>query len=127
MKTIKVATAVLLTVVLTGCAGFSLNQLPNKFDNVEYRDLVELNVLSKWSETCSPTEIERMDYLGNILKTYSKGTLNDNVAEIYSEVSSLTSELRARENPSQIYCKLKRENITIATEKAIEIFGGRLK
>jgi len=127
MNTFKITASVMMSLVLAGCAGFSFNRLPNKFDGVEYRDLVELNVLSQWSETCASPELERMDYLGRILKTYSSGTLNDDVAEIYNEVSSLASELRARENPSETYCKLKRNNITEATNKAIEVFGGRSK
>lgn len=120
-----IAIAVVGTFLLTGCAG--LNVLPNKFDNVEYRDLVELNVLSKWSTSCVQTEIDRMAYLGKILETYSTGSLNNNVAEIYKDISSLTTELKTRENPSELYCKLKRNTITEATDKAIQVFGGRLK
>lgn len=117
--------AIVSSILLSGCAG--LNRLPNKFDNVEYRDLVELNVLSKWSTTCNQAELDRMSYLGNILETYSAGTLNNDVAEIYKEISSLTAELKTRENPSEVYCKLKRNTITESTNKAIEVFGGRLK
>lgn len=111
--------------VLAGCAS-SLNRLPNKFDNVEYRDLVELNVLSKWSDTCKSSELKRMDYLGKILSTYSSNRLNADIAEIYSEISRLTSELRERENPSDAYCKLKRDNISETTDRALEVFGERL-
>lgn len=118
--------AVCCAFTLAGCAG-SLNRLPNKFDNVEYRDLVELNVLAGWSEDCARPELDRMAYLGKILSTYSAGSLNDDVAEIYKEVSDLTVELRARENPSDTYCKLKRTNIAEATERAIEVFGRRSK
>jgi hypothetical protein len=117
--------AIVSSILLSGCAG--LNRLPNKFDNVEYRDLVELNVLSKWSTTCNQAELDRMSYLGNILETYSAGTLNNDVSEIYKEISSITAELKTRENPSEVYCKLKRNTITESTNKAIEVFGGRLK
>ena len=68
-----------------------------------------------------------MDYLGRILATYGNNTLNDDIGEIYTEVSSLASELRARENPSPTYCKLKRTNISDATDRAIEVFGRRTK
>jgi hypothetical protein len=120
-----ISIAIVSSFLLSGCAG--LNRLPNKFDNVEYRDLVELNVLSKWGTTCNQAELDRMSYLGNILETYSAGTLNNDVAEIYKEISSLTAELKARENPSEVYCKLKRNTITESTNKAIKVFGGRLK
>ena len=83
--------------------------------------------MSKWSETCASPELERMDYLGRILATYGNNTLNDDIGEIYTEVSSLASELRARENPSPTYCKLKRTNISDATDRAIEVFGRRMK
>lgn len=126
MKTSIAILSLCSAVLLVGCAG-SLNRLPSKFDNVEYRDLVELNVLSKWSETCASPELERMDYLGRILATYGSNALNDDIGEIYTEVSSLASELRARENPSPAYCKLKRTNISEATDRAIEVFGGRMK
>jgi hypothetical protein len=113
--------------VLVSCSGVSFNRLPDKFDSVEYRDLVEINILSKWSDTCASPELDRLDYLGRILATYSRGALNDDVAEIYAEIGSIAAELRSRENPSPAYCKLKRKNITEATAQAIEIFGRRLK
>lgn len=126
MKNSVLTLAVCGALILTGCAG-GFNRLPNKFDNVEYRDLVELNVLAGWSEGCARPELDRMEYLGKILSTYSAGSLNDDVAEIYKAVGDLTVELRARENPSDTYCRLKRTNIAEATDRAIQVFGRRSK
>lgn len=123
LKNITLSIVVLAGLTVAGC----VNRLPSKFDSTEYRDLVEMNVLSSWSDSCAQPELDRLDYLGRILKTYSTNTLNSDIGEIYTEISSLATELRARENPSPAYCKLKRTNIFDATEKAIEIFGRRSK
>jgi len=108
---------------LAGC-----NLLPSDFDNVEFDRLASLNVMSIHPVTddwCRESELKRMNYVSYILKIYSKYRLNANIAEIYSEIHSLTAELAEREDPSNTYCKLKRNNIHKATTKALEVFGGR--
>lgn len=119
---VKKLSIIALLLLTTGCT-----LLPDKFDNVEYLELVRVDVMARYSESCERSEIDQMVYHSRILKAYSAGTLNENVAGVYAEINDLVEELSARENPSYAYCKLKRENISNATTKAIEIFGGRLK
>lgn len=119
---VKKLSIVALLLLTTGCT-----LLPDKFDNVEYDHLVTVDVWARYSESCNRKEIDEMVFHSRVLKAYSAGTLNDNVAGVYAEINDLVEELSTRESPSYAYCKLKRENISNATTKAIEVFGGRLK
>lgn len=124
--------SLLAFVVLTGCAGLNniANNLPDRFDNVEFAYLVELNVISSntFSEDfCKDAELKRMHYNATILAKYSEKTLNTNTADIYKQIKDLTFELMSRKDPSQGYCKVKRENITEVTDTALTIFGDKLK
>lgn len=113
-------------IVLSGCS--SLDRfMVDDFDNVEFGKLAELRVISNFSATCHPGEIKRLVYSSRVLKQYSKNTLNANISSIYDEINSLSEELYARENPSAGYCKIKRQNITMAIDAALETFGGRVK
>jgi hypothetical protein len=113
-------------IVLSGCS--SLDRfMVDDFDNVEFGKLAELRVISNFGATCHPGEIKRLVYSSRVLKQYSKNTLNANISSIYDEINSLSEELYARENPSAGYCKIKRRNITMAIDAALETFGGRVK
>lgn len=117
---------------LTGCAGLNniANNLPDRFDNVEFAYLVELNVISSNAfsdDYCRDSELKRMHYNASILEKYSEKTLNINTSDIYKQIKDLTQELVSRQDPSQSYCKIKRENISEVTDNALTIFGDRLK
>ena len=106
--------------VLSGCSSIG-KFIPSDFDNVEYGKLVELNVISNMSQGdwCKKSTIGQMDYRAHWLYTYSKYRLNENITTIYQKLNSLTNELVARENPSQAYCRLKRQNI----HKVTDVYG----
>jgi uncharacterized protein YceK len=113
--------------VLSGCTSIS-KFIPSDFDNVEYGKLVELNVISAMGEDglwCMKPILSQMDYRTHWLYTYSKYRLNDNITTVYQKLNSLTDELVARENPSDAYCRLKRQNIHKVTTQSLEVFGGR--
>lgn len=119
MKTIMM---ILFSIVLAGCT-----LIPSKFDNVEFGYLSELKVVSALDQTCDKEQLNRIRFLSQVLVVYSENALNKNIAEIYLELNNLTDELVARENPSAAYCRLKRENITEAADKALSTFGKRRK
>lgn len=116
----------LIATLLSGCSTIA-KFAPSNFDNVEYGYLNELYVVAAWEDSCKKAHLVRIQYLSRVLKSYSANTLNDNVASIYAEINSLAEELTSKDNPSPVYCKLKRNNITLATERALEVFGGRVK
>lgn len=119
----------LFVISITSC---SFGQfIPSGFDNVEFDRLAELNVISKPSsdkqEWCNKEKIERILVQSEVLSVYSRYTLNSNIAEIYKEINDLADEMSQKETPSAMYCKLKRQSIHDITEKALEVFGGRIK
>jgi hypothetical protein len=120
------ALSVIGLILLTGCSSIQ-NLMPSNFDNAEFMQLSEMRTAADWSPTCHPGEIKRITYISRTLQTYSGNTLNPNIAKIYSEINSLAEELYKRENPSEGYCKIKRKNIVVAIDSALEIFGGRVK
>jgi len=123
---IKTLIVGLSLIVLSGCS--SLDRfMVDDFDNVEFGKLAELRVISNFSSTCQPGELKRLVYYSRVLKQYSKNTLNANISSIYDEINSLSEELYVRENPSAGYCKIKRRNITMVIDAALETFGGRVK
>jgi len=126
----KFLTLITLTFVVAGCSNFS-KFIPSGFDSTEFDRLAELHVVSTsplvGDNWCRSADINRMHFLSEILLTYSKYTLNTNISDIYTEINSLTDELRQAEEPSPVYCKLKRENISNATQGALEVFGKRVK
>ena len=109
----------LLTIFLSSCS-----LLPDPFDNIEYMHLVHLNILAAETKDC---QVSEMKYYSQFLQRYSEGTLNTNTAKIYGEINTLVEELHARENPSPMYCILKKESIVEVTDDAIETFGRRFK
>lgn len=111
-----------LSLALSGCG-----LIPSKFDNVEFGYLSELRAISTIEESCNSEHFKQMKFLSSVLVVYSENTLNENIANIYKELDSLTTELSNRENPSEVYCKIKRENIAVASDNALEIFGKRRK
>lgn len=112
--------ATLLT--LSGCA----NLFSDRFDNVEYGMLVQLNVDSITQRTDCPLKLDT--YKKSLaLKIYSEGTMNDTSKDIYNEIHGLVDEFYTRENPSPVYCDLKWDNIQDATTRAIELTGSRIK
>ena len=113
-------------ILLSGCSSIQ-NFMPSNFDNAEFMQLAELKTAANWSTTCHPGELKRMAYISRTLNTYSANTLNANITNIYDGINSLVEELYARENPSEGYCKIKRQNIVLAIDSALDTFGGRVK
>ena len=116
---------VFLTLFLSGCS--ILDYVPDKFDNVEYERLVSLSVSVDMVSGCDVDNIQDMLYNSRILKKYSQGTLGKGTAVVYSEINDLVEELSKREAPSVVYCDLKRKNIRTLTDKALEVYGRRIK
>lgn len=119
-----------VTFFVAGCTNIA-KFIPSSFDGVEFDRLAELKVVSSsplvGDDWCRAADINRMQFLSEILLTYSTYTLNQNITEVYAEINSLTTELKQAEEPSPVYCKLKRENINVATTRALEVFGKRVK
>ncbi len=118
VKKLSVLTAILM---LPGCA-----LIPDRFDNVEYMQLVNLNLVAS-ERSCTVQDISALLYYSRFLTKYSAGTLNKNTADIYSSINSNAEELGAKENPSTAYCLAKKEIIAEQTEMAISTFGKRMK
>ena len=122
-KGIIIVTIAMLS--LTGCANVA-NIFADRFDNVEYGKLVELNVDAIASEGNCP--LSKETYKKALwLKIYSEGTMNDTSSDLYEELYGLVEEFYNRENPSDVYCNLKWENIVKATDDAIALTGSRIK
>jgi len=119
---------VLFTFMLAGCSALG-KFVPSKFDNVEYGKLVELNVLSiihgQKEDWCNKAILNQMNYRAEYLLTYSTYRLNDNITNIYKGIHDLTEELRVKENPSDAYCRIKRQSIQKITTETLEVFGSR--
>lgn len=122
----KALLGLVLVSLLTGCSTIG-KLIPSKFDNVEYGKLVELNVISTMAPGgwCQESAIQQMNYRAVWLQTYSKYRLNENIAKIYEQIGDITKELNERENPSEAYCRIKRENIHKITAETLQVFGGR--
>lgn len=118
---VKKLSAVVAFFLLSGCA-----LIPDRFDNVEYMQLVNLNLIAM-EKSCNVQDISAMLYYSRFLTKYSAGTLNKNTSEIYSSINSNVEELGARENPSTSYCLAKKEIIAEQTNLAISTFGKRIK
>ena len=113
--------------LIASCADLK-KWIPSDFDNVEFDSLASLYVVAIHPSTddwCNKRELQYMDRQSAKLEVYSKYRLNSNINDIYAEIHGLASELNDRESPSGVYCKLKRGNIADATDKALEVFGGR--
>lgn len=122
----------LTTCIVLGLASCSAIDrfMPSDFDNVEYDMLVELNVISKSDlvkekSWCHPSHLSRMAYLSTRLEVYATHRLNENIVNIYKEINSMAKELRDREDPSNTYCKIKRQNIHKITADTLSVFGSR--
>ena len=124
----KALLGLVLVTFLAGCSSIS-KFLPSNFDNVEFGKLVELNVVAELKDPaepwCNPVIINQMNYRSLWLVTYSKYRLNDNIAEIYKQIHGITKELKERENPSDAYCRIKRQSIHRITTDVLEVFGSR--
>lgn len=118
VKKLSILTAFVL---LSGCA-----LIPDRFDNVEYMQLINLNLVAS-EKTCEISDISALQYYSRFLAKYSSGTLNKNVANIYASINSNVEELAARNNPSTAYCLAKKAIIAEQTEQAINTFGKRIK
>jgi len=119
---------VLASVLILGACSTVGKYLPSEFDNVEYGKLVELNVVSAMGEDglwCMKPVLSQMNYRSHYLHTYSQHRLNDNITEIYKDLHVLTTELVERENPSDAYCRIKRNNIHNITDNVLSVFGDR--
>ena len=118
----------LMIVLLAGCANVT-KWIPSDFDNVEFGKLAELHVLAAepldGSTWCGAADIGMMHHHAKILSVYSEHRLNANIKNIYTAISDLTRELKDRENPSEGYCKIKRQGIADITEQTLATFGDR--
>ena len=104
--------------------------VPDDFDNVEYQILVELNVIAKSplvkeESWCHPSHLSRMSYLSHQLTVYAKHRLNPNINKIYGTINDTVFELKNREDPSNAYCKIKRNTIYKMTDDTLKVFGQR--
>jgi hypothetical protein len=119
---------VLLILTLMGCSSFA-KFMPSNFDNVEFGKLVELNVISKTpsidTNWCDQKDINDMFYISSQLEVYSANRLNENINNIYSKINTFALELKTRENPSNAYCKIKRNSIYEVTKETLSTFGNR--
>lgn len=124
----KVLVSFVLVAFLAGCSSLG-KFIPSKFDNVEYGKLVELNVLTTShagaEDWCNKAIVNQLNYRAEYLHTYSKYRLNANIASIYKGIHDLTKELREKENPSDAYCRIKRQSIQKITTEALSVFGSR--
>ena len=114
-------------VMLSGCNA-AMNLIPDRFDNVEYYAVVTLNVNAaelKTKEEC--TRPENILVRARVLSRYAEGTMNQTNKDIYNELDSLFTELYARENPSNVYCKMKWQNIENVTNDIVTLSGKRIK
>ena len=114
--------------LLAGCANVA-KWIPSDFDNVEFGKLAELHVLASeplngvnW---CGSADIGMIHHHAKILSVYSEHRLNDNIKQIYTAISDLTQELKNKKEPSNMYCKIKRQGIANITEQALATFGER--
>ena len=129
MKNFLIAVGVLL---VAGCTSLS-DWIPEKYDSVEFSRLAELHVIATSSMAksqpvwCHPAELSVLHYQAEVLSVYARHTLKDNIAEIYLGIADLASELVQREEPSEAYCRIKRNNIAELTERALAVFGNRSK
>jgi hypothetical protein len=127
----KPLVTLVLVLFVAGCANIS-NLIPEKYDPIEFNRLAEINVVARnpianipvW---CHPTELKLLNFHTSVLEVYAKNTLKPRIAEIYTELNSLASELYHREDPSEAYCKIKRQNIAELTDQALAVFGNRSK
>lgn len=116
-----------LVVALSGCSALT-NLIPDRFDSMEYAKVIELNIAANMNSRAGVCVLPDEAYAtAKFLEIYSKGTMNQTNQAIYGEVSSLVEELYTRDNPSDVYCKLKWQNIEKATNQAIELSGARIK
>ena len=129
MKNFLIAVG-LLTVA--GCANLT-DWIPEKYDSAEFNRLAELHVVASsllsrsqpvW---CHPAELSVITYHTQVLTVYAEHTLKNNITEIYVGIAVLTQELVQRQEPSEAYCRIKRQNIAELTERALEVFGNRSK
>ena len=128
---IKTLVVVATAVMFAGCSNLG-NWIPEKYDAVEFNRLVELHVITKGSARdqmvwCLPSEIKYIRYNSEVLAVYAEHTLKDRIAEIYAEIADLAEELASRKDPSEAYCRIKRNNISELTQSALEVFGTRSK
>lgn len=124
----KIVIFTLLVMGLAGCSTIG-KFMPSNFDNVEYGKLVELNVLStihsKKEDWCNAGILNQMHYRAEYLRTYSTHRLNANITSIYEGIHGITKELKERENPSDAYCRIKRQSIQKITTETLAVFGSR--
>jgi len=121
----KYSLALLTVLFLSGCS--LLDKVPDKFDNVEYERLIQLSVDVDMVSGCDVDNIQSMLYNSRVLKKYSQGTLGKETIFVYGEINGLVEEMNNREAPSVVYCELKRKNIRTLTDKAIQVYGRRIK
>jgi hypothetical protein len=121
----KYSLALLTVLFLSGCS--LLDKVPDKFDNVEYERLIQLSVDVDMVSGCDVNNIQSMLYNSRVLKKYSQGTLGKETIFVYGEINDLVEEMNNREAPSVVYCELKRKNIRTLTDKAIQVYGRRIK
>jgi hypothetical protein len=114
--------------VVTGCANIA-KWVPSDFDNVEFDRLAELHILASepldGKNWCGSYDIGMMHYNARVLSVYSEYRLNQNITDVYTAIQDLTQELKDRENPSEGYCKIKRQGIANISKQALETFGDR--
>jgi hypothetical protein len=114
--------SVILIFVLAGCA--VMDKLPDKFDSMEYSELVRLNLISEQT-TCSVEDIKQAYKMAAFLEKYSEHRMNANNQEIYDQIFDIVAELENREAPSDAYCRIKWQNINNITDTALEVSGKR--
>lgn len=118
----KLFSVVIFALSLTACG-----LIPDKFDNAEYSALVWTAVYAENAQGCDPLAIHSVWLNTSFLEKYSKNTMNENSYKIYAELNDLASELKDRDNASDVYCNLKWKNISKVTEKAVSMSGSRMK
>ena len=107
----------LLLFTVAGCA--VMDKLPDKFDSMEYGELVRLNLISEQT-TCSIEDIKQAYKMAAFLDRYSDHRMNSNNQKIYDQIFDLVAELENREAPSDAYCRIKWQNINSVTGSALE-------
>ena len=128
---LKTLALVLATAMFAGCSNLG-NWIPEKYDAVEFNRLAELHVIATGSARdqmvwCMPSELKYIRYNSQVLAVYAEHTLKDRIAEIYAEIADLAQELASRQEPSEAYCRIKRNNISELTYRALEVYGQRSK
>ena len=125
MKKLFICCTIATITLLSGCSNIMGIVGMQPFDNKEYGLIVDIRTKANTGD-CSKENLQSLYSDTRTLKNYTQYIPHNNkTSSMATDLNKLVEELHKKENPSNVYCKLKLNIVTQSAEEIQRVVGNK--